>query len=93
MTSKTPPQPTLTNKEYDARFEQEVAAYTAMHPQLLEKYEGKWVAVYGGQVIDVDVDHVALFDRVTDRYGEDTPILFHKVATNVFEVVDIPGID
>ncbi len=28
----------LSDEEYDARFEQEVAAYVAMHPQLLEKY-------------------------------------------------------
>jgi hypothetical protein len=89
MTSKTTSQPTLTDAEYDAGFEQEVAAYIAMHPQLLEKYEGKWVAVYGGEVIDVDDDDVALFDRVIDRYGEDTPIFFHRVTRDLFEVVDI----
>jgi uncharacterized protein DUF5678 len=93
MTAKTTSQPTLTDEEYNARFEQEVAAYVAMHRQLMEKYEGKWVAIYGGQVIDADVDDVALFDRVIDRYGEEAPIFFHKVTGNVFEVVDIPGID
>ncbi len=93
MTSKATSQPTLTDKAYNDHFEQEVAAYVAMHPQLLEKYEDKWVAIYGGQVIDTDSDDVALFERVTDRYGEDTPVFFHRVTRDVFEVVDIPGID
>jgi hypothetical protein len=91
MAFKTTPSPSVTDDEYNARFEQEVAAYAAMHPQLLEKYAGKWVAVHGGQVVDIDVDDVALFDRVIDRYGEDTPIFLHKVTQDVFEVVDIPG--
>ncbi len=85
--------PMLSDEEYDVRFDQEVAAYVAMHPQLLEKYEGKWVAVYGGQVVDVDDDHVALIDRVLDEYGDDTPIFFHQVTKEVFQIVNIPGID
>ena len=87
MTARTTAQPRLTDEEYQARFEQEVAAYAAMHRQLMEKYGGQWVAIYGGQVIDVDVDDVALFDRVIDQYGEDAPILFHKVTGHVFNVL------
>lgn len=83
----------LTDEEWDARFDQEVAAYVAMHPQLLEKYEGKHVAIYGGQVIDVDDDFATLYDRVLDKYGDDTPIFFHKVTKEVFRTVVIPGID
>ncbi|MBI1925590.1 hypothetical protein HYR99_15220 [Candidatus Poribacteria bacterium] len=93
MSAKTTPQPELTGEEYDARFEQEVAVYIAMHPQLIEKYEGKWVAVYGGQVIDVDDDFATLYDRVLDKYGDDTPIFFHQVTREVFQIVNIPGID
>lgn len=92
MTARMTPQPTLTDEEYNARFEQEVAAYERIHCQLMEKYEGQWVAIYGGQVIDADVDDVALFDRVIDQYGEDTPILLHKVTGHVFEVVEIPAL-
>lgn len=83
----------LTEEEFNARFDQEVAAFEAMHPQLMEKYEGKWVAVYGGQVVDVDDDDGALFDRARDKYGDDTPIYFQKVVKEVIPIVDIPGID
>ena len=93
MAGKTTSQLRLTVEEYNARFEREVAAYAAMHGQLMKQYEGQWVAIYGRQVIDADVDDVALLDRVIDQYGEEAPILVHKVTGHVFEVVEIPGID
>jgi hypothetical protein len=64
-----------------------------MHPQLMEKYEGKWVAIYGGQVIDVDDDGGVLYDRVLDKYGDDTPIYFQEIVKEVIPTFTIPGID
>jgi hypothetical protein len=93
MTEETISQPTMTDEEFDARFDQEEAAFIAMHPQLMEQYEGKWVAVYGGQVVDVDDDDGTLFDRVVDKYGDDTPIYFQKVVKEVIPIEKIPGID
>ena len=40
----------------DARFACERQAFWAMHSQLLPMYEGKYVAVLNGQVVDSDVD-------------------------------------
>jgi hypothetical protein len=40
--------------ESDDPLDREMAAYIAMHPLLKEKYFGKHVAVYGGQLIDYD---------------------------------------
>ena len=45
----------------------EQAAYRAMHSDLLEKYEGQFVAVYQGQVIDHDANDLALSERVRQR--------------------------
>jgi hypothetical protein len=86
-------QPTLTDAAFDARFEQEKRAFLAMHPQLMEKYEGKWVAVYDGQIVDVDDDGGELYDRVLDKYGDDTPIYFQRVVKEVIPIVKVPGID
>jgi hypothetical protein len=93
MTEETTSQTILSDEEFDARFEQERAAFIAMHPQLMEKYEGKWVAVYGGQVVDVDDDYATLYDRALDRYGDDTPIYFQQVVKEVIPIVDMPSIE
>lgn len=42
----------------------EQAAYRTMHSDLLEKYEGQFVAVYQGQVIDHDANDLELSERV-----------------------------
>lgn len=93
MSTETTPQPTLTDEEWEARLKLEEAAFIAMHPQLLERYEGKWVAVYGGRVIDVDDDGGVLYDRVLDKYGDDTPIYFQEIVKEVIPTFTIPGID
>jgi len=40
-----------------------------MHAQLLSIYEGKYVAVLNGQVVDNDVDEGALMQRVYQTFG------------------------
>ncbi len=45
----------------------EQAAYRAMHPDLLERHQGQYVAVYQGQVIDHDADDLALSERVRQQ--------------------------
>lgn len=51
-------------------FEKEVNAFNRLKPQLLEKYIGKVVAIYQGQVIAVGADKETVFNEVYDRYGE-----------------------
>ena len=83
----------LSPDEYNARFEREAAAFEAMRKQLLEEYEGKFVAVYRGKIIDFDDDERALFIRVLSKYGVQTPIYFQQVLREGIPIVDIPGID
>jgi len=40
-----------------------------MHSQLLPRYEGKYVAVLNGQVVDSDTDERALVQRVYQKFG------------------------
>ncbi len=51
-------------------FEKEVNAFNRLKPQLLEKYAGKVVAIYQGQVIAVGSDKETVFNEVYSRYGE-----------------------
>ena len=53
----------------DAKFACERQAFWAMHAQLLSIYEGKYVAVLNGQVVDSDVDERALVQRVYQKFG------------------------
>jgi hypothetical protein len=51
-------------------WEENRRAFWRMHSQLLAQgYEGKWVAVYQGKVVDSDVDRKALIKRVFAKYG------------------------
>jgi Family of unknown function (DUF5678) len=58
-----------TQSDADAKFACERQAFWAMHAQLLSMYEGKYVAVLDGQVVDSDVDERALVQRVYQKFG------------------------
>jgi len=59
-------------------MEQNVEAYKAMHGELVERYLEQYVAICDGQLIDHDLDPVALLQRVRDRHP-DQVILRRKV--------------
>lgn len=64
------------------KLEQEIAAYHSMHAGLLQKYAGKYVAVHKGQVVDFDLDQLALYFRVRKLFpGEE--ILIRQVRPEV----------
>jgi hypothetical protein len=48
----------------DAAVERERTAYYALHPQLVKSHLGKYVAIYGGKLIDSDDSGAALYERV-----------------------------
>jgi hypothetical protein len=58
-----------THNDAEAQFAYERQAFWAMHAQLLSMYEGKYVAVLNGQVVDSDVDERALVQRVYQKFG------------------------
>jgi Family of unknown function (DUF5678) len=57
--------------EPNEAVEREMEAYIALHPMLKERYFGKHVAVYQGQLIDVADDADTLYERIDARYPDE----------------------
>src|SRR5262245_10672141 len=57
------------DSETDDRFEAEKRAFEAMREQLLGQYEGQYVAIRKGQVVDHDSDKLQLGLRVYRQFG------------------------
>lgn len=68
---KRPPQ--------DLEFEAEKAAFERLEPALMADYQGKYVAIRGGQVVDSDKNKLALIIRVYNTLGYG-PMYVHKVG-------------
>jgi hypothetical protein len=64
------PEGRLPNQEAMLDADLEVAAYAAMHPILKQQYEGEYVAIYRGKLIDHDSDRLALFERIEKAYPD-----------------------
>ena len=60
-------------------FEAEKAAFERLEPDLIADYQGKYVAVRGGQVVDSDEDKMTLIARVYNRSGYGS-MYVHKVG-------------
>lgn len=56
----------------DEALDQEAKAWYALHPQLREKYSGQYVALYQGEVVDVDADLLTISRRIRRKYGNET---------------------
>mgnify|MGYP001801570443 CR=1 FL=1 len=61
--------------------EKERLAYHALHPFLLEKYEGKYVAILGEKLVDHDDDKLKLFRRMAAKFP-DNFVLIRQVASD-----------
>jgi len=51
-------------------MEQNIAAYQAMHDELVQKYLGKYVAICDGLLVDHDTESVTLLQRVRVNYPQ-----------------------
>jgi hypothetical protein len=76
------PSPQLT------KGEREYQAFLRLLPQLLATYQGRYVAVHEGQVVDNDSDDIALIQRVHAHIGY-VPI-YVGLVTEPLPVVRIP---
>jgi hypothetical protein len=47
---------------------QEIHAYKKMHPRLVKKYLGQFVAIHNGKLVDHDPDKEELFLRVKEKF-------------------------
>ena len=61
---------------------QEVKAFEAQFEGLKEKYLGKHIAMFQGEVVDFDDDGDALLSRINWRYPDDQ-VLMRKVQSNL----------
>ncbi len=66
----------------------EIAAYEAMHAELVNVYLGQYVAIYQGQVIDHDFDPVALHQRLAAQYAGKV-VLSRKVQEDAIPVLQM----
>lgn len=70
-----PNQPdTTVDDETDERvaMHREELAFRRMHPSLVEKYMGKYVAIYQEELVDHDSDQIELYLRVKKKYPKAT---------------------
>jgi Family of unknown function (DUF5678) len=55
--------------ENAALFEAEKRTFWALRERLLDQYEGEYVAIHQGRVVDHDTDKIKLGLRVYKRFG------------------------
>lgn len=63
----------------EQRMAREEAAYQTMYDELKTKYAGEYVAIFNGQLIDHDLDELALLRRLDAQYPDDI-VLMRKVS-------------
>ena len=73
------------------KWEAERLAFERLLPRLQRRFEGQFVAVAGGKVVDRDADHERLFRRVVRRRMLGT-FFIGRVAV-AQPIVDMPGFD
>jgi len=61
------------------KLSREMKAFEAMLDELLQEYEGKYVAIHQGKVIGVDDDLSTLHNRIYYEMGS-VPVLFERVS-------------
>ena len=72
----------------EAAIEREIEAFRQMHPNLLKRYFGQYVAIYQGQLVDHDQDRLALYLRIDNKFP-DVPVLMRPVRSEVDRIITI----
>ena len=72
-------------------FEQEVVAFERLRPILLEKYAGRYVAIYQEEVVASGDEKFALLDQVRERFGH-IVCYIEKVASDSPRTVRMPSV-
>ena len=74
----------------ETQWDRDKRAFWEMRESLLPEYQGKYVAVYNGEVVDSDEDDIALAERVYERLGY-VPIYCQLVTDGPLPVYRVPG--
>ena len=67
---------------------QEVQAFQAQHTKLLQKYAGRYIAMYQSEVVDDDEDQLALLARIDEKYPQ-SPVLITPVVAEPEETYTV----
>jgi hypothetical protein len=68
------------------KINQEIAVYEKLHPQLWASIPGEWVAIHNGELVDHDVDEVAVYRRIRTRFPRIAVLLRQVKSTPVEEI-------
>jgi hypothetical protein len=71
-----------------ADMDQDAEAFRRLHPELLATIPGQYAAVYRGQLVDHDMDQLALYQRVEARFVAQ-PVLIRQVRSEVEQTIMI----
>ena len=67
-------------------MEKEAEAFRRLHPDMLATIPGQYAAVYRGQIVDHDVDQLALYQRIEARF-RGLPVLIRQVRPEVEQTI------
>jgi len=67
-------------------MDEEAVAYRSLHPDLCATIPGHYAAIYRGQLVDHDVDQLALFQRIKARFA-DLPVLIRQVRPEIEQTI------
>lgn len=78
----------LLRAEADRILAREMDAFRHLHPILLQQYPKQYVGIHQGQLVDHDLDQLALYLRLDEQYPDEV-ILIKQVCSSVEEVYTI----
>lgn len=72
-------------------FELEVAAFERMKPELLDKHQGEYVAIYSGEVVATGEDKLELLHEIYEQFG---PVVCYieQVGASGLRTIRMPSI-
>lgn len=72
--------------QQEEKLNQEIDAYESMHSELWRTMPYQWVAIHNRKLVDHDADDVALYRRVSAKYGR-VSILIRRVRESPIEEI------
>ncbi len=73
------------------KISMEMEIFNRKYPRLRSKYQGLFIAMHNGRVVDHDRDGGALYWRVRTRFGR-TPVLVRQVTDEPERVIRTHGL-
>jgi hypothetical protein len=74
---------------HDVEFQRQKEAFNNIPPAILEPYQGRFVAVRNGEIVDSDIDLATLTGRFFHQYG-DVPVFITKVGESIQVTIHTP---